>query len=211
MAERAPRGRNVKILATLGPASQTPERVRALRAAGADAFRINMSHGSADDRARLITMVRELEGDGFGPMTILADLQGPKIRIGRFAEAKVQLVAGQPFRLDLDPAPGGATRVQVPHPEVLSVLEPGHRLLLDDGKVALNVVRAGDGWVETEVVTAGALSNNKGLNVPDTVVPTAALTAKDRDDLALALDLGVDWIALSFVQRAEDEIGRAHV
>lgn len=204
MAERSPRARNVKVLATLGPASDTPAMVRALRAAGADAFRINMSHGTAHDRAQLIAMVRELEGDGAGPITILADLQGPKIRIGRFAEGRVRLEPGQPFRLDLDPAPGDQGRVQVPHPEVLAVLAPGHRLLLDDGKVALKVVSTGPDRVETEVVTAGALSNNKGLNVPDTVVPTAALTPKDRDDLALALDLGVDWIALSFVQRAED-------
>jgi pyruvate kinase len=204
VAERRPRARNVKVLATLGPASDTPAMVRALRDAGADAFRINMSHGNAADRAALIAMVRDLEGDGLGPITILADLQGPKIRIGRFAEGRIELGQGQAFRLDLDETPGDTRRVHVPHPEVLAVLEPGHRLLLDDGKVALRVVRVEQGAVETEVTTAGPLSNNKGLNVPDSVVPTAALTPKDRADLAVALDLGVDWIALSFVQRPED-------
>ena len=204
MEHREPRRRNVKVLATLGPVTATPERIRALYEAGADAFRINMSHGTAAERAALFEAVRGLEPVVGRPMTILADLQGPKIRIGRFAGTRIELEPGQRFRFDLDPAPGDSRRVGVPHPEVLGVLAPGHRLLLDDGKVQLKVTAVGDGWCETEVVTAGPLSNNKGLNVPDTLVPTAALTPKDRTDLAQALELGADWIALSFVQRAED-------
>jgi pyruvate kinase len=204
LEHREPRRRNVKVLATLGPASATPEQMRALYEAGADAFRINMSHGTAAERAQLFAAVRGLEPLLGRPMTILADLQGPKIRIGRFAGTRIELEPGQRFRLDLDPAPGDVRRVEVPHPEVLGVLAPGHRLLLDDGKVQLNVTAVGDGWAETQVVTAGPLSNNKGLNVPDTLVPTAALTPKDRTDLAQALELGADWIALSFVQRPED-------
>ncbi|WP_448581861.1 pyruvate kinase, partial [Thermaurantiacus sp.] len=204
MHHRPPRARNVKVLATLGPASATPERILALYEAGADAFRINMSHGTADARASLIAAVRGLEGETGRPMTILADLQGPKIRIGRFANGPVQLLAGRRFRLDRDPAPGTPERVELPHPEILEAMRPGHRLLLDDGRVVLQVLAVGDDHAITEVVTAGTLSDRKGLNLPDTVVPMAALTPKDREDLAQVLELGVDWVALSFVQRAED-------
>lgn len=200
----APRARHVRILATLGPASNTAERIRALHAAGADAFRINMSHGSDSDRARLIQLVRAQEAEIGRPLTILADLQGPKLRVGRFAGDRVELRAGQRFRLDSDETPGDTRRVRLPHPEILAVLRPGHRLLIDDGRLVLAVTAAGDGHVETEVVVPGVLSNNKGVNVPDVVVPLPALTAKDRADLALALDHGVDWMALSFVQRADD-------
>ncbi|QMW22571.1 pyruvate kinase [Sandaracinobacteroides saxicola] len=201
---RPPRARHIRVLATLGPASNTPERIRALYEAGADAFRINMSHGDEAARGALIAAVRGLEGEIGRPMTILADLQGPKLRVGSFAEGKVMLAAGTPFRLDSDPAPGDARRAHLPHPEILAVLRPGHRLLLDDGKVVLSVTDHGPGFVETQVTVPGVLSNNKGLNVPDVVVPMAALTEKDRRDLAFALDAGVDWIALSFVQRPED-------
>jgi pyruvate kinase len=194
----------VKVLATLGPASATPERIRALYDAGADAFRINMSHGVAESRAALIGAVRALESDTGRPMTVLADLQGPKIRIGRFAGGRATIESGGAFRLDAEDTPGSADRVRVPHPEILATVEAGHRLLLDDGKVVLRVIATEPGAVATEVVTGGTLSDNKGLNLPDTIVPMAALTAKDRTDLAQALELGVDWIALSFVQRPED-------
>jgi pyruvate kinase len=192
------------VLATLGPASSTAEQILALYEAGADAFRVNMSHGDDASKLQLIETVRSLEGVLGRPMTILADLQGPKLRVGRFAGDRVELVAGQRFRLDSDETPGDKARVRLPHPEILAVLRPGHRLLLDDGKLVLKVTLAGDGWVETEVAVPGVLSNNKGLNVPDVVVPLPALTEKDRHDLSLALEAGVDWVALSFVQRADD-------
>ena len=201
---RAPRPRHVRVLATLGPASSTPEQIRALYEAGADAFRVNMSHGDDAGKIALIAAIRGLESEIGRPMTILADLQGPKLRVGRFAGDRVELVAGQRFLLDSSAEPGSAERVQLPHPEILAVLRAGHRLLLDDGKIVLRVVEAGDQQIVTEVVVPGALSNNKGLNVPDVVVPLPALTTKDRRDLALALEAGVDWIALSFVQRADD-------
>ncbi len=201
---RPPRQRHVRILATLGPASNTAEQIRALYEAGADAFRVNMSHGDDASKQQLIATVRSLEAELGRPMTILADLQGPKLRVGRFAEGRVELEKGQRFRLDSDGAPGDGGRVELPHAEILAVLRPGHRLLLDDGKLVLKVVEAGDGWVETEVQVPGTLSNNKGVNVPDVVVPLPALTQKDRRDLALALEAGVDWVALSFVQRADD-------
>ncbi|WP_328799465.1 pyruvate kinase [Sandaracinobacteroides hominis] len=201
---RPPRTRQVRVLATLGPASNTAAQIRALYEAGADAFRVNMSHGDDQSKIDLIATVRSLESVLGRPMTILADLQGPKLRVGLFADGRVELQAGQRFRLDSDATPGNASRVQLPHPEILAVLRPGHRLLLDDGKLVLRVLKALDGAVETEVTVPGVLSNNKGLNVPDVVVPLPALTPKDRRDLSLALEAGVDWVALSFVQRADD-------
>lgn len=199
-----PRVRKVRILATLGPASRSPEMIRALYLAGADAFRINMSHGTPQDRAELIDAIRGLEKDIGRPMTILVDLQGPKLRIGVFAEGIVQLQRGDVFVLDRNTTPGDRTRVQLPHREVFQALVPGTRLLLDDGKVALRVENADPERIETLVEVGGTLSNHKGVNVPDVVVPMTALTEKDRSDLAFALEQHVDWIALSFVQRPED-------
>ncbi|SNS61561.1 pyruvate kinase [Sphingomonas laterariae] len=200
----AARERNVRVLATLGPASATPEMIHKLYLAGADAFRINMSHGGHDDKAALVAAIRQLEAEIDRPTTILFDLQGPKLRIGTFAGDRVELKTGQRFVLDRDPAPGDATRVQLPHREIFEALRPGARLLLDDGKLVLRVTDIDDGRVETTVEVGGPLSNRKGLNVPDVVVPMAAMTDKDRKDLAFALSQGADWIALSFVQRPED-------
>ena len=200
----APRQRKVRVLATLGPASRTPEMIEKLYRAGADAFRVNMSHGTHDDHRATIAAIRGLESILGRPTTILADLQGPKLRVGIFADGKVMLETGATFRLDHDPAPGDATRVCLPHREIFAALHLGSRLLLDDGKLVLRVTDKSDDAITTRVEVGGALSNQKGLNVPDVVVPLAALTAKDRSDLAFALDQGVDWIALSFVQRPED-------
>ena len=200
----SPRLRKVRVLATLGPASSTPEMIEKLFLAGADAFRINMSHGDQESKIPLIEAIRKLEKRTGRPSTILADLQGPKLRIGKFADGKVVLKTGASFRLDRDPTPGDETRVELPHREIFIAIEEGARLLLDDGKLVLRVTDNGDDWIETKVVVGGALSNNKGLNVPDVVVPMAALTEKDRRDLTFALDHNVDWIALSFVQRPED-------
>ena len=199
-----PRARRVKILATLGPASASLDMIRALTVAGADAFRINMSHGTPEARGALIANIRALEGEIGRPLTILADLQGPKLRIGSFTANKVTIERGASFVLDLDPAPGDATRVELPHKELFAALSPGARLLVDDGKVVLRCTEVVPGRITCVVVTGGALSNNKGVNVPDVVVPLPALTVKDRADLAFALDHNVDWIALSFVQRPED-------
>ena len=199
-----PRNRKVRVLATLGPASNTAEMIEKLYRAGADAFRINMSHGTQADKATLIAVIRGLEKKIGRPMTILCDLQGPKLRIGSFASGKVEVVVGHAFRLDRDPAPGDKTRICLPHKEVFAALKVGTRLLLDDGKVVLRVKSRDDDAIMTEVEVGGMLSNSKGLNVPDVVVPMAALTEKDRSDLSFALEQGVDWIALSFVQRPED-------
>ena len=200
----SPRSRKVRILATLGPASSSPEMIATLFEAGADAFRVNMSHGDQQSKVAVIAAIRGLEKRYGRPSTILADLQGPKLRVGTFAGGRTVLEKGATFTLDRDPAPGDATRVELPHREIFAAIRPGARLLLDDGKLVLRVTGHDATTIVTEVVVGGALSNNKGLNVPDVVVPMAALTAKDRSDLAFAVDQGVDWIALSFVQRPED-------
>ncbi len=199
-----PRGRRVKVLATLGPASNSETMIEALIAAGADAFRVNMSHGSNADRGALIAAIRAVEKTVGRPLTILADLQGPKLRVGRFAEGGVLLANGDSFRLDRDIAPGDQRRVCLPHKELFAALEPGARLLIDDGKLVLRVRAVSADVIECTVEVGGRISDNKGVNVPDVVVPLPALTAKDRADLTFALEQGVDWIALSFVQRPED-------
>jgi pyruvate kinase len=204
MQYHKPRMRKVRILATLGPASDTPEMIEKLFRAGADAFRVNMSHGEQADKAQLIAHIRALEKAYNRPTTILVDLQGPKLRVGTFADDKVELHTGHNFRLDTDTAPGDAHRVHLPHPEVFAALEVGARLLLDDGKLVLRVTEICPEHINTKIEVGGMLSNRKGLNVPDVVVPIAALTEKDRSDLAFALAQGVDWIAMSFVQRPED-------
>ena len=204
MQYHKPRMRKVRILATLGPASDTPEMIEKLFRAGADAFRVNMSHGEQADKAQLIANIRALEKAYNRPTTILVDLQGPKLRVGSFAEGKVELHTGDSFRLDTDPTPGDAERVHLPHPEIFAALEVNARLLLDDGKLELRVTEIGPNHIVTKVEVGGTLSNRKGLNVPDVVIPIAALTEKDRSDLAFALEQGVDWIAMSFVQRPED-------
>lgn len=198
------RDRSTKILATLGPASSSRERILALVEAGADVFRFNFSHGSHDDHAARFALVREIEAARGRPIGTLIDLQGPKLRIGTFAEGKVQLAAGAPFRLDSDPTPGDERRVQLPHPEILSVLRAGAELLLDDGRIRLRVECADAAAAETVVVVGGTLSDRKGVNVPGVVLPIPAMTEKDRRDLTFGMELGFEWVALSFVQRPDD-------
>jgi pyruvate kinase len=191
-------------VATLGPGTSTPERVRALFEAGVDVFRLNFSHGRQEDHAERLAMIRDVERETGRPVAALADLQGPKLRIGAFAGGPVALRPGMPFRLDLDEAPGDQRRVRLPHPEIFAALEPGAELLLNDGRVRLRVARHGPDFAETEVVSGTELSDRKGVNVPGVVLPLSPLTPKDRADLAYALGIGVDWVALSFVQRPED-------
>ena len=200
------RNRKAKIVATLGPASSTPDAIRALFNAGADVFRFNFSHGAHEDHQRRYDIVREVERETGRPIAVLADLQGPKLRLGTFAEGKVALPTGGAFRLDGDPSPGDASRVGIPHPEVFAALKPGVQLLLDDGKISAlgRGVRAGA--ADTRIVAGGALSDRKGVSVVGAVLPLSALTEKDRIDLAFALEMGADWVALSFVQRPEDMV-----
>jgi pyruvate kinase len=198
------RNRSVKIVATLGPASSDLDTIRALFDAGADVFRLNMSHGSHADIAARHALVRQVEADTGRPIAILADLQGPKLRVGTFAAGAHDLVEGAVFRLDLDEAPGDGTRVRLPHPEIFAALEPGAALLVNDGKIRLRVTRCGNDYADCRVEVGGTISDRKGVNVPDVVLPLRALSDKDRADLEFVCGLGVDWLGLSFVQRAED-------
>ncbi|MGR3490999.1 MAG: pyruvate kinase [Shimia sp.] len=196
--------RNTKIVATLGPASSDYEMIRKLHETGADVFRLNMSHGSHEEIAERHGIIRTVEKDLGSPIAILADLQGPKLRVGVFAKGEEELEQGAAFRMDLSEAEGDATRVQLPHPEIFQALEPGKTLLVNDGKIRLRVVTCGADFAECEVIAGGTISNRKGVNVPDVVLPLKALSEKDRADLEFVCALGVDWLALSFVQRQED-------
>jgi pyruvate kinase len=196
--------RKVKIVATLGPASNDYDTIRALFEAGADVFRLNMSHGSHDEIAARHAIIRQVEVDSGRPIAILVDLQGPKLRVGTFAHGEAELEEGRPFRFDLDADEGDDRRVNLPHPEIFAVLEPGAELLVNDGKIRLRVEGCGPDFADCTVMVGGTISNRKGVNVPDVVLPVAALSEKDRADLEFACELGVDWLALSFVQRAAD-------
>lgn len=197
------RSRRVKIIATLGPASSTPEATKKLFECGADVFRINMSHASREDLRQRHTMIRAIERAANHPIGILCDLQGPKLRVGQFPEA-VTLAAGARFIFDRDETPGSTERVYLPHPEIFEAVEPGHQLLLNDGKLRMVVKASTPDRIVTEVLVGGELSSRKGVSLPDTVLPLSPLTERDRENLEYAANLGVDWIALSFVQRAED-------
>lgn len=198
------RGRRAKVIATLGPASRDPEVIADLFEAGADVFRLNFSHGSHEDHAKSVAAIRQIEKDRERPITILMDLQGPKLRVGPFEGGKVLLKTGANFRLDLDPALGTEKRVCLPHPEIFAALKPGSNLLVDDGHLRFRVKSCGKDFAETEVVIAGTISDRKGVNVPDVTLAIPAMTDKDKADLQFGLSQGVDWVALSFVQRPED-------
>jgi pyruvate kinase len=196
--------RRIKILATLGPSSSDVGTIRKLFEAGADVFRINMSHTPHDKMRTLVETIRNVETSYGRPIGILVDLQGPKLRVGTFADGGVQLNNGDSFALDADPAPGTQQRVQLPHPEILAALKPGHALLIDDGKVRLIAEQTSSDRVVTRVAVGGRISDRKGVSLPDTDLPVSAMTSKDRADLEASLNAGIDWIALSFVQRPED-------
>jgi pyruvate kinase len=199
-----PRGRKVKILATVGPASTDPDMLRRLFRAGADAFRINLSHGDYETHAEAIRAIRALEKEFSRPIAVLCDLQGPKLRVGTFKNGQAIIPHGAAFTLDRDETPGDANRVCLPHKELFAVLRPGQRLLINDGKIRLRVVAAEEDRIACVAEVGGVISDRKGVNVPDTEVPIPALTDKDRRDLTFALENGADWIGLSFVQRPED-------
>ena len=198
------RNRRSKIVATFGPTSSSPEMIRALFEASADVFRLNFSHGTHEDHRNRYDLIRELERETGHPIGVLMDLQGPKLRVGAFASGRVRLKKGERFGLDLDGGPGDETRVSLPHPEVFAALSPGVELLLDDGKVRLVVEEAGSTHAVTRVAVEGHVSDRKGVSVVGAILPLSALTEKDRRDLAFGLDLGADWVALSFVQRPQD-------
>ncbi len=196
--------RRTKIVATLGPASSERSVIASLFRAGADVFRINMSHTSHERMRELVGAIRALETEYGRPIGILLDLQGPKLRLGTFKSGSVLLEKGATFTLDADPSPGDGARAELPHPEIFAAAMPGHALLIDDGKVRLVATATDPSRIVTRVEVGGRLSDRKGVSLPDTVIPFSALTPKDRSDLEAGLDTGVDWIALSFIQRPED-------
>lgn len=200
------RHRNTKIVATLGPASSDPAMIRQLFDAGVDVFRLNFSHGTHADHKLRFDAIRQIEADVGRPVGILMDLQGPKLRLGKIVDGKLALTTGQKIRLDLDPTPGDINRVPLLHPEIFAAIRPGDDLLIDDGKVRLRVLSCTKEYAEVQALNAGLLSDRKGVNVPGAILPMSAMTAKDREDLDFGLSIGVDWIALSFVQRPEDII-----
>ena len=191
-------------MATLGPSSSSRERIAALAEAGVDVFRLNFSHGTHEEHRTRIDDLRSVEQERKRPIGVLMDLQGPKLRIGEFRMERVGLTRGEAFRLDLDPEKGDQRRVCLPHPEIFATIAPGTELLLDDGKIRLRVERCSTDFAETTIVAGGGLSDHKGVNVPNVVLPIGAMTDKDVRDLMFGLELGVDWVALSFVQRPED-------
>src|SRR6266508_3829333 len=198
------RNRRVKIVATLGPASNNEEMIRRLFEAGADVFRVNMSHATHDGLRDIHAIVRKLELEFARPIGILVDLQGPKLRIGKFDSGAIRLTEGDILSFVKRESVGGLGRVHLPHPEIFKAVEAGHTLLLDDGKFKLKVIEASDVRIDAEVLTSGMLASKKGISLPDSVIPLAAMTEKDHADIEQALQLGVAWIALSFVQRADD-------
>jgi pyruvate kinase len=198
------RQRRTKIVATLGPASADRHVIARMFQAGADVFRINMSHASHERLRELVASIRAIETEHNRPIGILVDLQGPKLRLGAFADGAVTIVKGQAFSFDTDPAPGNSSRVQLPHVEIFAAVKPGDTLLIDDGKLRLTAIDVSAQRIGARVEVGGKISNRKGVNLPDTVIPLAALTAKDHSDLEAALDAGIDWVALSFIQRPED-------
>lgn len=196
--------RQTKIVATLGPASSSPDMIAALYDAGVDVFRLNFSHGEHADHQKKLDIIRALEKEKGRPIGVFADLQGPKLRLGVFKDGSIEIEKGSKLRLDLDTTPGDTTRVNLPHPEVLEALAEGDMVLLDDGKVKLQVIKKGKGFVEAQCIAGKKLSDRKGFNIPNTVLKASPLTEKDRRDLEAALTMGVEWIAQSFVQKPED-------
>ncbi|GEP56473.1 pyruvate kinase [Reyranella soli] len=198
------RDRFTKIVATLGPASSTRERLRELFEAGADVFRLNFSHGTQDDHRQRVDLLRAMEKEYKHPIAILMDLQGPKLRLGTFAKGPMDLKKGQKIRFDMEEAPGTAKRVPLPHPEIFRAAKPDGILLIDDGKVRLRITAHDEATIDTEVEVSGQISDRKGVNLPNLVIPMSPMTTKDHRDLTFGLSLGVDWVALSFVQHAND-------
>ena len=198
------RQRNIKIVATLGPSSSDYSTIKELHLAGADVFRLNMSHGTHDEIAKRHKIIRQVEDELSSPIAILADLQGPKLRVGQFKNGVEALTENEKFSLDLKDELGTKDRVQLPHPEIFQALHEGAHLLINDGKIKLMVEKCGPDFADCLILNGGEISDRKGVNVPDVILPLAALSEKDRADLDFICDLGIDWLALSFVQRAED-------
>ena len=198
------RFRKVKIVATLGPGTSDEKSISELFDAGVDVFRMNFSHGAHEEHQARLNILRDLEKKHARPIGVILDLQGPKLRVGEFKDGSAMLIAGESFRLDLDPTLGDAVRAELPHPEIFAALQPGVNLLVNDGRIRLEVTDCGNDFAETKVIAGGEISDHKGVNVPDVTLEMSPLTEKDLEDLRYGLQMGVDWVALSFVQRPAD-------
>lgn len=196
--------RNIKIVATLGPSSSEKEKIKALALAGVNVFRLNMSHGEHDVIRKVHAYIREVEDEVGHPIAILGDLQGPKLRCGTFTNGKEEIIAGQRFRFDLNDEPGDSNRVQLPHPEIFQAIQKGSILLINDGLIRMEIEEHGADFANCKVIVGGVISNRKGVNIPSVILPVSSLSSKDKKDLEFLAELGVDWLALSFVQKAED-------
>lgn len=195
---------HTKIIATLGPASSDLDMIRKLFEAGVDVFRLNFSHGTHDDHRVRYDRIRQVEAEKGRPVGVLIDLQGPKLRVGKIESGKILVTEGQALRLDMNAEPGGLERVPLLHPEIYAAVSAGDDLLIDDGKVRLKILHNGGNYLDVKAMNAGAISDRKGVNVPGAILPMSAMTEKDRADLEFGLSLGIDFVALSFVQRPED-------
>jgi len=204
MGKPLTRNRRTKIVATLGPSSSSKTIIRELYRAGVDLFRLNFSHGDHQDQKERINIIRKIEDEFSSPIGVMVDLQGPKLRVGKFKNGSIKLKKNMSLRLDLNEDKGDETRVNLPHPEILKAVKKDDLLLMDDGKVRVKITKKGKDYIDTKVIAGTSLSDNKGVNIPGVTLPIAALTDKDRRDLSAALNMGVDWIAQSFVQRPED-------
>ena len=200
------RNRRAKIVATVGPASGSPEMLEKLFLTGVDTFRLNFSHGTHEDHARVHAAIRALEAKVGRPIGILQDLQGPKIRVGTIKDGKITVIAGERVRFVLQGVDGDSLSIPLPHPEIFDAVTPGDDLLIDDGRIRVRVTGVGGDFIDARIITGGVISNRKGVNVPSAVLNLSPLTVKDRADLAFGLELGVDWVALSFVQKPGDVI-----
>jgi pyruvate kinase len=198
------RNRSAKILATVGPASRAPDMLRLLHEVGVDAFRLNFSHGSHEDHAAVIKLIRKIEAELDTPIAIVADMQGPKLRVGEFENGQIELRYGQTVRIMEGREPGKDGLIYMPHPELMQALEAGSILKFDDGKLQVTVLSNDGKVIEANVDVPGVLSNRKGINVINTQLAMSAMTDKDRKDMAFALSQKADFIALSFVQTADD-------
>ncbi len=198
------RNRKAKIVATLGPASQSEPMIRELFDCGVDVFRLNFSHGTHREHGQRVDICRKIENQTGRPVGILIDIQGPKLRLGEIRKGRAVLTKGGTFRLDMKEKPGNRHRAPLPHPEIFAALEPGNELMIDDGRVRLKVVHCTADFADTEVIVGGVISDHKGVNVPEVILPVSVLTKKDREDLEYGLGLDIDWVAQSFVQQPSD-------
>lgn len=198
------RKRRTKILATVGPASASPHMLKKLFKAGVDTFRLSFSHGKKSDHAEVIKRIRALELETGIPIGILQDLQGPKIRLGDLNNGEIEINPGDVLSFSPVKSCGNDDLIPLPHPEIFLALKEGDRIFIDDGRISMRAIKINSSILQAEVIEGKLLKSRKGVNLPDCVLDLPVLTEKDHSDLKFGLENDVDWVALSFVQRASD-------